>query len=191
MFEKTIPDRRPLVAYALMVLALTAPSAASAADVSDKAAIAMTRPKSLIIADGMSKTQLSSVERPTNAFYGFWVNGSSALLKEALSPAFVDHTLPQGRPQGPTGPSTAYAAFSTAVPDLQVEVVQRIYAKDRVVSHLRFTGHFSGSFGGTKGQGQTVDFIATDILRVQKGKVTDNWHLEDNLAFLKQIGQVK
>ncbi|SPL62431.1 ester cyclase [Ochrobactrum soli] len=194
MSNRLIPGNRQLVipaACAVLALGMILPPVAVAAAVSDKEAIALTRPKSVVIGDGLSRKQLSSLERPVNAFYGFWVNGSPALLNEALSSAFVDHTLPPGRPQGPTGPATAYAAFSKAVPDLRVEVVQRIYAKDRVVSHLRFTGHFSGSFGGAVGKGQNVDFIATDILRVQKGKVTDNWHLEDNLTFLKQIGQVK
>jgi SnoaL-like polyketide cyclase len=35
-----------------------------------------------------------------------------------------------------------------------------------------------------------VDFIATDIVRVRRGRITDNWHLEDNLTFLQQIGVV-
>jgi predicted ester cyclase len=58
------------------------------------------------------------------------------------------------------------------------------------VFHLHFTGHCSGTFNGKAGTCQTVDFIATDILRVRDGKVTDNWHLEDNLTFLKEIGIV-
>ena len=55
---------------------------------------------------------------------------------------------------------------------------------------MRFTGHFTGKFRGIQGQGQPVDFIATDILKVTDGKITDNWHLEDNLTFLTQIGAV-
>jgi predicted ester cyclase len=43
---------------------------------------------------------------------------------------------------------------------------------------------------GHAGAGQQVDFIATDILRVRDGRITDNWHLEDNLTFLQQIGMV-
>jgi predicted ester cyclase len=78
-----------------------------------------------------------------------------------------------------------------AVPDLRMAVEQRIVAGDRVVSHLRFTGHFTGTFQGKRGQGQRVDFIATDIWRIRDGHVTDNWHLEDNLTFLTAIGQVK
>jgi predicted ester cyclase len=52
----------------------------------------------------------------------------------------------------------------------------------------RITGHFTGIFRGVTGKGQPIDFIATDILKVRDGKITDNWHLEDNLTFLKQIG---
>jgi predicted ester cyclase len=88
------------------------------------------------------------------------------------------------------GHIAASNGFLAAVPDLKLVVVQRLVAGDRVVSHMRFTGHFSGTFMGHTGAGQPVDFIATDILRVRNGRITDNWHLEDNLTFLQQIGVV-
>ena len=38
---------------------------------------------------------------------------------------------------------------------------------------------------------QVPGFVATDILRIDdRGQITDNWHLEDNLTFLKEIGSV-
>ena len=43
---------------------------------------------------------------------------------------------------------------------------------------------------GHTGSGQPVHFIAIDILRIRNGRITDNWHLEDNLTFLQQIGVV-
>ena len=58
--------------------------------------------------------------------------------------------------------------WATTVPDLKMTVVQRLVVGDRVVSHLCFTGHFTGTFQGRR--------------------ITDNWHLEDNLTFLKQVG---
>lgn len=36
--------------------------------------------------------------------------------------------------------------------------------------------------------GQVIDFIATHIYRITEGKIVENWHLEDNLTFLQQIG---
>ena len=65
---------------------------------------------------------------------------------------------------------------------------------DRVVGRLHFTGHFSGKFGSgsdaKQGDGRAIDFIAVDIYRIEGGRIADNWHLEDNLTFLKQIGVV-
>jgi predicted ester cyclase len=56
---------------------------------------------------------------------------------------------------------------------------------------MRFTGHFTGVFGQTQGTGQRIDFIATDLVKVQSGRITDNWHIEDNLTLLQQMGVAK
>jgi hypothetical protein len=32
---------------------------------------------------------------------------------------------------------------------------------------------------------------ATDLLKVSHGRITDNWHLEDNLTLLQQMGVAK
>jgi predicted ester cyclase len=172
----------------LCILALVAAPTVQAASVDDATALAMAKPQEVIVAGDITPAERTSLLTPVEAFYGFWENGSQPLLDKALSPRFVDHTLPPGRPQGPAGPATASKAFLAAIPDLQMAVVQRLVVGDRVVSHLRFTGLFTGTFRGVQGHGQPVDFIATDILRVQAGRITDNWHLEDNLTFLTQIG---
>jgi predicted ester cyclase len=39
--------------------------------------------------------------------------------------------------------------------------------------------------------GQTVDFQAFDLYRVADGRIVENWHLEDNLTLLKQLGAIK
>lgn len=175
------------------LIALAAPQTeppATKATQTDAAAYEMTRPEELIVAGDISKQRLAEMLKPVDAFYAFWVNASPTLLAKAIGPDFVDHTLPSGRPQGPAGPAGAAKGFLGAVPDLRVTVVQRLVVGDRVVSHLRFTGHFTGTFGGSRGDGRPVDFIATDILKVRDGRITDNWHLEDNLTFLQQIGAV-
>lgn len=180
---------RPAIAITL-ALSLCMPTGLIAAPVSDAAAIAMTQPRELVVDRSIGADRRAAMLKPVSAFYGFWVNGSRRLLAEALSPHFVDHTLPPGRPQGPGGPALASAGFLAAVPDLRLEVVQRLVVGDRAVSHLRFTGHFTGAFKGVRGRGQRIDFIATDILRVVNGRITDNWHLEDNLTFLQQAGLI-
>ena len=177
--------RLPSMAFGAALIAMPA----LAAPVDDATALAMTRPRELV-SGGVPAATLAALLPPVNAFYGYWTNGSPALLAQAAGADFTDHTLPAGRPQGLAGLRAASKIDLTAVPDLKVTVVQRIVAGDRVVSHLRITGHFTGRFKGRRGTGQMVDFIATDILRVSAGRITDNWHLEDNLTFLQQIGVV-
>ena len=174
----------------LACVALGALSAhlAGAAQVDDATAVTMAMPHELIVAGDITPAQRAALLTPINNLYGFWNNGSPELLKKALSPEFFDHALPPGRPQGPAGPAAASRGFLAAVPDLVVTVVQQVVAVDRVVSQVRLTGHFTGKLGDTQGKGQSIDFLAIDILRVQGGKVTDNWHLEDNLGFMQQAG---
>jgi predicted ester cyclase len=66
-----------------------------------------------------------------------------------------------------------------------------IVASDYVTVHMVFTGHFTGTFGQTQGKGQSINFIATDLLKVKNGRITDNWHIEDNLTLLEQMGVAK
>ena len=53
---------------------------------------------------------------------------------------------------------------------------------------MEFNGHFTGTFGSAKGQGHAIDFIVTEVLKVTDGRITDSWHVEDNLTLLSQMG---
>ncbi|WP_336763385.1 ester cyclase [Asaia sp. VD9] len=125
------------------------------------------------------------------AFYDFWNTGDRSLLRRAIAPGFVDHTPPPGRVAGPEGPALAAREFLKAIPDLQVTVTRMVLSGPYVTVHMHFDGHFTGSMGGHLGRGQTIHFIATDLLRVTRGRITDNWHLEDNLALQTEMGLIQ
>ncbi|AIO66657.1 ester cyclase [Burkholderia oklahomensis] len=118
----------------------------------------------------------------------FWHDGDPALARAALADDFADRTPPPGRAPGLAGPLAASRTMREAIPDMSCEIEQMIVAGDRVVVHLRFRGHFTGTFEGAQGKGQAIDFIATDIYRVERGRIAENWHIEDNLTLLRQLG---
>ncbi|WP_156895866.1 ester cyclase [Massilia putida] len=120
----------------------------------------------------------------------FWHTGDERYARAALAADFTDRTLPPGRAQGVPGALAASRFVRTAIPDLQADLQQLIVAGDRVTVHYRFHGHFTGQWAGTQGHGESVDFIATDIYRIADGKIADNWHIEDNLALMRQLGLV-
>jgi hypothetical protein len=90
---------------------------AEGAQVDDATAIAMAQPQELIVAEDIKKP--AELLKPIDAFYGFWINGSSALLDRALSPHFVDHTLPV--PTANPKRLTATANRSILAPDERSE----------------------------------------------------------------------
>src|SRR5882762_9603747 len=167
----------------LTALALSLATPAFAAD--------SVRINDLVVAVPIPDAQREAALKAVRAFYDFWNTGDEALLQEAIAPNFTDHTLPPGRPQGPEGPAFASRNFRGAVPDLRVTVEKMIVAGDYVTVHMKFTGHFTGDFGQTRGKGQPIAFIATDLVKLENGRITDNWHIEDNLTLLQQMGVAK
>src|ERR1700681_5014744 len=154
-------------------------------------AVESVRINDLVVAASIPDAQRDATIKAVRAFYDFWNTGDEALLKQAIAPNFTDHTLPSGRPQGPEGPAFASRRFRAAVPDLKVTVEKMIVAGDYVTVHMNFSGHFTGRFGQTQGKGQPVPFIATDLVKIENGRITDNWHIEDNLTLLQEIGVAK
>lgn len=138
-----------------------------------------------------SKAQTAASILAARRYAAFWNTGDEAYAKAALSKNFIDRTLPTGRVQGVAGALQASKTFRTAVPDLSAEIVQLVVAGDRVTAHYHFKGHFTGRFGDVVGKGQEINFQAFDLYRVHSGQIVENWHLEDNLELMKQMGIIK
>jgi predicted ester cyclase len=135
--------------------------------------------------------QARAVVHTAQVLYTFWNTGDTMFLDQAVTADFQDNTLPPGRPQGPTGPRAASAAFRTAVPDLTCQLTDLYVTGDTFTARLVFQGHFTGTYNGIHGRGQPIDFNAIDIQHVGAGaRITEDWHLEDNLTFLQQAGLV-
>jgi predicted ester cyclase len=148
-------------------------------------------PGAVHVAAGADMQQARTVVRTSQVLYTFWNTGDTSYLDQAVTSDFRDNTLPPGRPQGPTGPRVASAGFRAAVPDLTCEVPELYVTGDTFTAHLVFRGHFTGTYNGVQGHGQTIDFNAFDIQHVGAGtRINEDWHLEDNLTFLQQAGLV-
>jgi predicted ester cyclase len=180
------PKRAACVALAFLAVSAGLPASGEAIPEGD-----LPQPRLVIIDKSMTAEQAQKAIHAARLFYAFWNTGDPRFARLALAADFTDRTLPQGRPQGVGGPLFASSNFRRAVPDLRCGIEQLIVAGDRVVAHLHFSGHFTGGFGQKQGAGQTVDFIATDILRVQDGRISENWHIEDNLTLMQQFGIVQ
>jgi predicted ester cyclase len=175
--------RSILIVATLRAVIILDPASALAAD--------PVRPEEITVASPIPSAERDAAFDAARAFYEFWNTGDAVFLKRAIPDDFTDRTLPPGRPQGPEGPVFASRTFRGAVPDLKVTVHRMIVASPYVTVHMSFAGHFTGAFETVTGDGRPISFIATDLLRIRNGRITDNWHIEDNLSLLHQMGIVR
>jgi predicted ester cyclase len=144
-------------------------------------------PRSTILTAGQEQAA-RPVILAARRYAAFWNTGEARYAEAALASDFFDRTLPSGRAGGLKGVLEASRNFRAAIPDLKAEIEELLVVEDRAVVRYTFTGHFTGTFKTLKGDAREISFRAVDIYRVQHGQISDNWHLEDNLSLMQQLG---
>ena len=167
----------------LLSIALTQTAAQSQGPV-------LPQPESITVDRSLSKADVAQMIQTARLFYAFWDTGNAEYASAAVDNDFRDNTLPSGRPQGPKGLLYASQAFRSAVPDLHCTIEDLLVSRDKITARLLFTGTHKGEFMGHPATGKPVKFFAIDILRIRGGKIVEDWHLEDNLTLLEQLGVV-
>jgi predicted ester cyclase len=92
------------------------------------------------------------------------------LFKQAIAPSFTDRTLPPGGPQA--GAGLRFAPIVRRHSRGQVTIEIMIATGEYVAVHMRFAGHFIGIFGKVQGKRKVISFIATDLVKVENGRIT-------------------
>ncbi len=178
------PLRWLLAALALICTATTSPPAAQAEEE------VLIRPLKVNIASGTPAAEAEATFKAALRYYTFWHTGEERYATSALSPGFIDLNLPKGRAQGPEGPLAGSKGFRAAVPDLTCTAEEVWVQGNQVIGRLRLAGHFTGNFGKLQGKGQPISFQAVDVYTIKDGKIATNWHLEDMLTLMQQLGAV-
>ncbi|MET3208007.1 UNVERIFIED_CONTAM: putative ester cyclase [Paenibacillus sp. PvR008] len=150
----------------------------------------LPQPSSMTIDSSLNSEEATSMVQAAQRFYSFWNTGNEDLIPQTVVPGFIDNTLPKGRPQGPEGLTFASRNFRKAVPDLQCKIEDLLVVGDKVTARLSFTGTHKGEFLGKAPTGKPIQFMAIDVLRIKDGKIVEDWHLEDNLTLMQQLGVV-
>ena len=150
----------------------------------------LPQPGSMTVDRSLSEADAAQMIKTARLFYAFWDTGNADYVSAAVDNNFRDNTLPEGRPQGPKGLLYASQTFRSAVPDLHCWIEDLLVSGDKVTARLIFTGTQKGEFMGHPPTGNPVRFLAIDVLRIRDGRIIEDWHLEDNLTLLQQLGVV-
>jgi steroid delta-isomerase-like uncharacterized protein len=114
-----------------------------------------------------------------------------AALEEFIAPSHIDHSAAAaGLEVGPEGSRQAIGIMLTAFPDLHVMIEDMIAEGDRVVVRMTMRGTQQGAFGSIPPTGKQVAISTIDIVRIEGGKIAEEWGIDDMLGMLQQLGLV-
>lgn len=89
---------------------------------------------------------------------------------------------------GVAGPKTRILERIKGFPDLSTQIEDMFAVGDKLVTRLVWHGTHLGPYGGVEPTGRKVEVRDTAIWRFRSGKVAEIWTMQDQFAFLKQVG---
>lgn len=111
-------------------------------------------------------------------------------LKEIADPMLVNHTPRPGQASGVAGVLDVVRTWFHAFPDVGQRIEEQIAEGDKVVTRYTWWGTHRGEMVGIAPTGRRVRVSGIEIHRVNEGKVTDIWRIEDSLSLMQQLGVV-
>jgi steroid delta-isomerase-like uncharacterized protein len=104
---------------------------------------------------------------------------------ELFSESYIQHS---GRsPSGLASQIESWQRIFASMPDIHMEVEDRIIAGDRVVARNTFAATHTRTVQGIAPTGRRFNFRTIDIWRVENGKLAEHWDLVDTAGLLKQL----
>ena len=119
-----------------------------------------------------------------------WNKREASAITRMLTPDAVIHGLAQGGGalHGPGGFLQFHRAFTSAFPDLRIEVEDAIEEGDRVAMRFTATGTHTGDGLGFPATNRTMRVTGMTIARVAGGKFAEGWNVFDALGMMQQLG---
>lgn len=102
--------------------------------------------------------------------------------------SFVDHSAPEGAPQGRAGQRAKVEAFIAAFPDLQITYTHQIAEGDLVSGRFVLRGTHQGDFAGVAATGNAISVVGHDLLRITDGLIVEHWTVIDSAELMRQLG---
>ena len=114
-----------------------------------------------------------------------------AAIDAFIAPNHIDHAVSAAdSPVGPEGSRQLIGMMLTAFPDMHVTVEDMIAEGNKVVVRFTERGTQQGAFGSIPPTGKQVAVSTIDIVRIEGGKIAEEWGIDDMLGMLQQLGLV-
>jgi predicted ester cyclase len=140
--------------------------------------------------DEMTATDEQAIRDTIEAFYQAFSEKDVAKLRRVVTHDWEYIPEPPGAVPGPEQMNTVFANIASALPDMQVHILDVLIHGDRVGVRAEVTGTQTGQLLGIAATSRQVHFAIHSFHQLQNGLIAKTWHLEDWLAVFRQLGEL-
>jgi len=144
------------------------------------------------MADTEAETQIFGVSaedrRAVETLYRAFSEHDPNLLDETVTLDWHDIPLAPHQAPGREGMKQLIRDFSAAFPDARVTIHELIGAPGRAAVRAKISGTHRGEWFGVPATGARFVLPIHDFHRIEHGRLTHTWHLEDWFGWLHQVG---
>ena len=115
-------------------------------------------------------------------------NGNIAIIDELFATNFVDHSAIPGTASDREGMKQFFANTHSAFPDFHSTLEDMFAEGDKVVQRFTARGTHQGEFMGIAPTGKQVTITGINILRIEGGKIVEEWGEMNLLGALQELG---
>ena len=142
----------------------------------------------------MSEANKAVVQRVVDEIIN---QGKLDLADELFSPNYRSHrdltkdaSPSAAGADGPDSIKQGVGGVRTAFPDVHCVTDLMVAEDDKVVARITLTGTHTGTFLGTAPTGKRFNRTGMHMLRLEDGKIVEQWVQSDDLSMLQQLGIV-
>jgi predicted ester cyclase len=118
----------------------------------------------------------------------FQTAGDERAAEELLAADFVDRTPFSGFAADRQGFQKFFTMLRSAFPDMRAEVYAQVAEGDLVATRKTLRGTHTGEVLGAAPTGRRIAFDVIDVVRVEKGRIAEQWNVVDRLGLMQQLG---
>ena len=112
------------------------------------------------------------------------------LVEELLAPDFVHHDPFPGTTPDREGVKQMFALFRSAFPEAEFVIEVVVAGEDGAAVRWTLRGTHEGEWVGIPPTGRRFEIPGMHMIRIQGGKIVEEWRNADRLALLQQLGVI-
>ena len=129
------------------------------------------------------------IQRLVDSVIQLWNTGNADVAKQLYSDDALRSDPNQSEPTRGSREIARYVAEVRAgYPDFKLEINDKVFEANRLVTHWTCTGTHNGEFQGIPATGKRINIRGLALARIENGKVAEEHVYFDRLTMLEQLG---